>query len=109
MSAVHPRSALRSHPNHEASHWLREAVAGLVTSLLRFGLDPDDLSGPLVVVPLGGTTTPGTRADRTCDRCRRFVPDDAAARFVLVKHQARARLVVTLGLCDRCHTAEYGR
>lgn len=57
---------------HEPSAWLRSAAAKRVRQLNAAVPDPSAYGA--IVAPLGSSGPPGSREDRSCDRCGRYVP-----------------------------------
>lgn len=91
---------------HEPTAWMRARLDRQAAALDRLGLTRP--GGPLVVAPLGERLTrPGTREDRTCDRCGTYCPD--AERFVPVAYQRVDGLVLVGGLCGACDEREVSR
>ena len=64
----------------------------------------------VLVVPLTGSWTDiaGTREDRTCDRCRVYVPPrlDLWIGAVQMQHTDGTLALLGVGLCQRCADAE---
>lgn len=95
----------------EPSAWLRGALARRQAAVDALAdLDPASLT---VVTPVGPTAAPGSREDRTCDRCRVYVAPTrpgAPVRFfsggVWTSRADGLRALVTFGLCRRCLDAE---
>ena len=90
-------------PIHEPSGWLRGVSARRVRDARRAGLNPDS-HGPIIVLPIGSSCARGSREDRTCDRCRAYVPEGAI--LWLFGWQAAQALILTGALCTTCHTRE---
>lgn len=91
---------------HEPSAWLRARVAERAARARALGCDPDDPTGPLVVMPLGRPGVPGEPSDRECDRCGRYVPEGQT--FALSQLHALPGLLLVGGLCASCAAAEVG-
>lgn len=82
---------------HEATAWLRGAVARRLAVIDRL----HDLPAHDVLVgPLGRAGTPGSREDRTCDRCRRYTP--RGEDFYPFPVYPRPDVVLVGGLCASC-------
>lgn len=92
----------------EASAWLRQAAARRVREL-------PPMPCP-TVAPLGPPSTHGTREDRTCDRCRTYVPPTRPGRpvqfftatYTLPHPVNGAPVLLTFGMCRPCMTHEVG-
>lgn len=91
----------------EPSAWLRSTSARRTREVERLGIDLGDPATPLVIAPLAEPGRHGEQSDRTCDRCRRYVP--TGQPFHGLMHKAAPRLLLTGGLCDRCADREVGR
>lgn len=96
---------------HEHSAWMRARLAKVTASARRqvaaAGVDLDDESCPSIVVhPLGRNGQPGSRQDRSCDRCGTHVPPPGRLHMFTIRPEAW--LLVTGGLCTRCWSAEAG-
>lgn len=89
---------------HEATAWLRTAVARRLAYLDTLDLD----TTTTVVAPLGRSLAGGSTdpEDRTCDRCRHYVPHGSPLYVGMVRPRVTVHLVV--GLCETCHAAERG-
>jgi hypothetical protein len=95
----------------EPSLWFRTELARVEAAVRAL---PDVLATiPVVLAPLGHSGPPGSREDRTCDRCRKYIPPTdpgRPARFfvggVSVRISETSKGVVTFGLCDGCHRIE---
>ena len=87
--------------NHEPSAWLRQATADVMAIL-------PPTPGWTVVVPLGGHTKAGTRADRSCDRCGLYVAPGKGNLYMGTWQVPRpdSGVVLTIGLCVDCAEAE---
>lgn len=92
-------------PDHEPSSWLRELKAARVrqTTHLAATLAPTDV---LVGTLTGRPTRDGSREDRTCDRCRTWVPYDGNLHMLVV--QPTPQLLLVGGLCSGCLEREVG-
>ena len=88
---------------HEPSAWLRGVAAKLVRQIN--ALNVEDFG--VVVAPLGRTGPPGSREDRECDRCRRFVPEGDTLH--LITYRATPRIFLAGGLCSVCASKEGAR
>ncbi|MGC0271722.1 hypothetical protein ACO0LV_01845 [Pseudactinotalea sp. Z1739] len=92
-------------PLIELTAWMRGRLAERVARLIDAGHDPH--TGPdLIITPLGTTGEPGTRADRSCDRCGRFVSQGCILYMITV--QAAPRVLCVGGLCGACRRLEDG-
>jgi hypothetical protein len=99
------KTTARSLPQHEPSAWLRQAAAKRVRQI---GAAVTDTSAfGAIVSPLGRTGEPGSREDRTCDRCGRYVPQGELLH--LFTYQPTPRIHLAGGLCGRCAAKEVGR
>lgn len=87
----------------EASAWLRGAAARRVNQIH----DLSAFGAITIVAPLGRIGPPGSRADRSCDRCDRYVPPRDMLH--LLAYQAAPRIVLCAGLCGRCAAKESPR
>lgn len=89
----------------EPSAWLRVAAARRVrdinAALASQGIPADN--NAVVVTPLGKPSAPGSRGDRSCDRCDRYVPEDTT--FWLFQYALRGVLLFG-GLCQACRDLE---
>jgi hypothetical protein len=90
---------------HEPSAWLRGTAAKRVRQINAAVLDASAFGA--IVSPLGRTGPPGSRADRECDRCRRFVP--AGRTLHLFSYHVPPRIFLCGGLCGRCAAKEGAR
>lgn len=82
----------------EPSGWLRVTAAAQVRRIRRFGLNPDNTTGPVILAPLvGNLTAPGTAQDRSCDRCGRYCAPGEDYTVILYHPTPVVALVV--GLC----------
>lgn len=94
-------------PPWEPTAWLREAIDRRADLLEAQGADRAVCD--LVVTPLAGPwAAPGTREDRTCDRCRVYVPPRLQLWIGAVQMQRVDGTValLVLGLCCLCRDAE---
>jgi len=87
---------------HEASAWLRGATAKRVRQINAAVTDVEAYGA--IVAPLGRTGPPGSRADRECDRCGRYVPQGELLH--LFTYQPTPRIHLAGGLCGRCAAKE---
>jgi hypothetical protein len=74
--------------------------------LARSGLKPGEGQATLVFHPLGRAGEPGSRADRTCDRCGSYVP--LGTDLAVFIFQPKPWLMVPGGMCCPCWDAEVG-
>jgi len=92
---------------HECSAWLRGAAAKRVRQIGAQLKDIDTSDFGAIIAPLGSTGSPGSCEDRTCDRCRSYVPQgDALHMFVF---WATPRIHLAGGLCASCARKEGAR
>lgn len=94
-------------PPWEPTAWMREAIDRRVDQLEAQGVDRTRCD--TVVTPLAGlSTTPGTREDRTCDRCSVYVSPKLHLWGGAVQMQRVDGTIALLvvGLCQRCAAAE---
>lgn len=96
--------------NREPSAWLRGAAA----VKLRW-IDANGFAtlGPRIMTQLSPyRTLPGSREDRTCDRCRCYCPVGAPFNLLTVGFTAGtpgiSDVILTGGLCDACADLEGG-
>jgi len=88
--------------DHEGTAWLRGATADAER---RARAAQADLAEPSVaVVTIGPPALPGTREDRTCDRCRTFV--DECILFWSFLQRRSGGVYIVGGLCDECREFE---
>ena len=88
----------------EPSAWLRGAAAKRVRQIGAQLKDIDTSAFGAIVAPLGTSGPPGSREDRTCDRCRCYVPQgDALHMFV---YAPTPRIHLAGGLCGSCAAKE---
>lgn len=87
--------------NHEPSAWLRDKIATRIANLEARGALPNDFA---TVAPLGRPTGPDTSEDRTCDRCRTYVPRGVDL-WLMVLHPVDS-VALICGLCDTCYRLE---
>lgn len=104
MSTNKPPGALTLPARHEPSGWLCEAVN---TAVRRYSALPLVLRSRGEVVIGLHPTLPGSREDRTCDRCREFQP--ASADFYSFVVHPQPGLVLVIGLCEKCMLLEGAR
>lgn len=88
--------------NHESTAWLRGATADAERRARAAQADFD--APAFAVVTLGPPTQPGTREDRTCDRCRTYVPEDIL--FWTFLQNRPGGIYVVGGLCGDCKELE---
>jgi hypothetical protein len=87
---------------HEPSAWLRGVAATRVRQIKALHLDASAFGA--IVAPLGRTGALGSREDRSCDRCRIYVPEgDLLYLFV---HRPTPRIFLSCGLCSVCAQKE---
>ena len=92
---------------HEPSAWLRGAAARRVREIGAQLKDTDTSTYGAIVAPLGRGGAPGSRADRSCDRCGTYVRQgDLLHMFV---YQPTSRIHLSGGLCGRCARKEGAR
>lgn len=84
---------------HEPTAWLRGALADVLARIDALDLEP----GTAVLAPLGRTAG---REDRTCDRCRHYVPEGPPFYCDLLIPRPGVHVVV--GLCQVCRDLERG-
>lgn len=89
---------------HEATAWLRTTVARRLAYLDTLNLD----TSSTVIAPLGRPLAGGSDdpEDRTCDRCRCYVPHGSPLYVGMVRPRPAVHFVV--GLCQTCHGIERG-
>lgn len=88
----------------EPTAWLRGRAGERVREICAMGLDPDGTT--TIVVPLGRSGRIGSREERTCDRCRTYVP--VGTLFYPVAHHPAKSVFVVGGLCASCVAMEVG-
>lgn len=92
---------------HECSAWMRGAAATRVRQISAQLKDIDTSAYGAIIAPLGRTGAPGSRADRSCDRCDSYVLEgDLLHMFV---YQATPRIHLAGGLCSSCAQKEASR
>jgi hypothetical protein len=91
----------------EPSAWLRGAAAKRVRQIGAQLRDVDTSAYGAIVSPLGRTGAPGSREDRTCDRCRSYVPE--CSPLHMFTYQPTPRIYLAGGLCESCARKELGR
>ena len=91
--------------NHERSAWLRQVVAQRVADVERAGWPAGAAVMTWAAFPPG---PPGGREDRTCDRCRRYVPEPDTFCLYMAPAESSTgrRLLLTGGLCQGCGATE---
>jgi len=92
---------------HEPSAWLRGVAARRVREIGAQLKDIDMSAYGAIVAPLGRTGAPGSRADRSCDRCGTYVPPGRTLHLFV--HQPTLRINLIGGFCPACETKELGR
>ena len=94
----------------EPSAWLRAAFRRRVIGLSRRHATVSPLPGtPVVVAYLThGDVEPGSREDRTCDRCRSYCPPgaDYCVSMIVADYWER-RYHIVFGLCPACARLEH--
>jgi hypothetical protein len=88
---------------HEPSAWLRGVAAERVRLINTLDVE----AYGVIIAPLGRTGDPGSRADRECDRCRRFVPQGDPLH--LFTYHPTPRIILAGGLCSSCKAKEISR
>lgn len=91
---------------HEPSAWLRDRMAERAHRARSLGFDLRRPS-PVVIMPLGSSGAPGTRADRECDRCETFVPEGQA--LYGSRLHALPGLLLVGAFCTACAALEVGQ
>jgi len=87
---------------HEPSAWMRGAAAKRVRQINAAVTDAPAFA--LIVAPLGRSGPPGSREDRECDRCGRYVPEGDLLH--LIAYQPTALILLCAGLCTSCAQKE---
>ena len=82
---------------------MRNRIANLIAAAQAEGLDPHN-SDRIILWPLGRSGKAGTREDRTCDRCRTYVPKGDTFYPAII--QATLRMLAVGGLCTTCYAIE---
>lgn len=100
-SAFH-RPTTSPPPIHEPSAWLRGAVARRLAVIDQLTDLPEH--DDILIGPLGRAGTPGSREDRTCDRCRQYTPP--GGKFHPLPVHPRPDVLLVGGLCARCARKE---
>jgi hypothetical protein len=90
---------------HEPSAWLRGAAAKRVRRIENLHLDASSYG--VIVSPLGRTGPPGSRTDRSCDRCSSYVPQSGTLHLFV--YQPTPRIHLCGGLCASCARKEGAR
>lgn len=110
-AAAAPQTWTTVGASHEPSLWMRQGMAARVAALEPL-LRLLPLSWGGVVTPLvRAIPTPGSREDRTCDRCGGYTPPGPLFFPFFLEVETGpglARLVVTGGLCADCARLEFG-
>lgn len=89
----------------EPSAWMRQRLAERVEVAVR---ERAAAGGDVaVVIPLGRTGTPGSREERSCDRCSTYVPP--GTELLMLVFRPEPWLHITGGLCQACWSLEAGR
>jgi hypothetical protein len=93
--------------NHEPSAWLRATATRQLRKLEAANVG-DVSDDPVIMLSLGRSPFESEREDRTCDRCRRFVP--IGEMFYPFCWETRStvvtRVFITGGFCGKCNTLE---
>lgn len=89
----------------EGTAWLRGTAARRRRQVEALSLDLDGAT--TVVAPLGRSAFPGSREDRTCDRCDHFTP--LGEMFYPVAYRPAPWLALVGGLCATCAGKELVR
>jgi hypothetical protein len=96
----------------EPSAWFRGEL-DRAAATIRAVVPDDGRVVTTVMAPLGRGARPGSREDRTCDRCRKYVPPtrrNQAPRFFVgaipIELSKAIRGIVTYGLCVHCVALE---
>jgi hypothetical protein len=92
---------------HEPSAWMRGAAAKRVRQISAQLKGIDTSAYGAIVSPLGWTGAPGSRADRSCDRCFRYVREGDLLH--LFTYQPTPQIHLIGGLCGRCAAKEGAR
>lgn len=88
-------------PPHEWSAWMRTRIAGITARAAVVNARcPDDV----IVTPLGPTGPAGSRLDRSCDRCERYVP--VGVGLWMIRLHQEPWLIIYGGLCEGCVALE---
>lgn len=100
---------------HEPTAWMRQAVAARQAAVDAQVHDEDPVT-LTVVTPIGdwsAAAITGTVEDRTCDRCRVYVPPTRRGRpfrfftgAMPLRREDGLTTLVVFGLCLRCAEAE---
>lgn len=87
---------------HEPSAWLHAAQQARIA---RFHIDPPmRVCGVTIAYTGGPQLRPGSRADRTCDRCCVWVPPNQL--FTVFATEPQPEVVLVTGLCSTCARLE---
>jgi hypothetical protein len=90
----------------ELSSWLRTAAAAGYRTAVRVGGDTL-AQGGTVAVPIGPAQADPETEDRTCDRCRTYVPPAEVFWPFKCEYPALAGHVIVFGgLCTACRDKE---
>lgn len=95
--------------NHEWSMWFLNAAAARLRQLEKSGVLALDVD---ILTPIGRSSTPGSREDFTCDRCRKYQPSQVLTLFQMwfrkTEYLNQPGGVVRLfgGLCRACADRE---
>lgn len=88
-----------TYTKHEPTSWMRTAVAATLRRIDSLDVERDTT----IVCTLGRTAG---REDRTCDRCRHYVP--IGPPFYVDMIQPRPGVHIVVGLCQVCRDLERG-
>ena len=86
----------------EPSAWLRSAAAARVRQIK--ATVPNVEAYGVVIAPLGETGPKGSREDRSCDRCRTYVPQNA--HLHLLTYHVTPKILLCAGFCSVCASKE---
>jgi hypothetical protein len=89
----------------EPSAWLRSTGARRARQIRALHLDASAFG--VLIAPLGQTGPPGSREDRSCDRCRTYVPEPGILHVFVYRPDAQIHLCG--GLCPACARKEAGQ
>lgn len=90
----------------EASAWLRTTAAARYRTAVQNGADVLGRGGTVVIPITTNPADPGTE-DRTCDRCRTYVPTQDVLWLFKCEYPALAGHVIVFGgLCTDCRDKE---
>lgn len=93
-------------PPWEPSAWMRGAIDRATKRIEAAGVTR--IMCDVVVTPLGNGSEPGSREDRTCDRCEVYVPPgrELTLGTVAIGRVDGTRGFLVFGLCRTCYGAE---